>query len=726
MRPPPSSARRSALGRAAAPFRVLFVSWPRFAYRWFRGAPRWMQAILLLTFIGAIGGGGYYAVTTRMETLKQRKVRSAWIRFEAAARAGDEAAMRAALDEVRAADPTDSRADRWQKVLDSGEGDPGDQDTVLASILRLLRAGRLEEAVREADKRLTYEPKDWLARCVRAMAALSRGDRAEANAELDQLPSPEDRRAHVSSSGLLLAFRLYRAVGRDVAPLRAFVQSHVLPHLRSTDSQRFPAGQKAELVDCYLEAFEPATEKRQPPAVAQGWAAAARLADLAVEEATEAGDTATLTRIGRSGTPLAIRLRLLRRHDQVTAEQFTDLNRELEDRTRRAWQAVRDADPTSAEAYRGLAESHWRAGDADGRRAAWEVISDGLKATNGDPQLYEIFSQILKRLGAAEAAWEELRRAAELRPGETVLWVLAADAALAAHRPDLARQACEQVRAVDPNNRWATWMEARIWLNGGYPHKAVDLLRTFGEPALARDPSAARAYARALTETEQETRVEGFLALAEQAAEKANSPGPAVAVLVGWGEARPDDPDLARKIAGRADRLLARWADEPDLYRVRAGALFRAAEGTDPPWDPARVREAIQSAERLRARLPNDTDAAFWLGWLRLADDNPERALRDVAPLLSPEADPVLTAPQLELIGAVYRRTGRLEDAVRVLSRAGEESNPHAGVFIQLALTYHERGQYGDARAALEKARHRPRTPREQADYRAAVPVVYR
>lgn len=722
MAPSPLPPPRSAPGRRRPVWRVA-TSPVRHLYYWFRGAPRWMQAIVGLLVLVAVGSGGYYAFHTRMETLRQRRVGGAWERFNAAVRAGDEKAMRDALAAVKAEDPSDARAVTWERVLDTGEGDPGDPMTVYVALVRNLRAGKMEGAAREAHKRLAHEPKDWLARCVLASAALARKDKGAANRELDQLPPPDDRRAGVTPSGLLMAFKLFRALGRDVATLRAFAQSHVLPFLRTATAQGLSPAQKVDLIETYLEAFDP-PDRRQPTGVQQGWMPAARLADQTLDEALAAADVVALARVGRAGTPLALGLRTLQRHGQVDPEQFAELNRELEARTRRAWEALREKDSKNPEPYRGLAELHWRAGTVEGRRAALEAVAQGLQTAGGDPQLYEVFGQILKQLGAPMAAWTELSRAAEREPDKPVLWVLAADVALAAGRRDLALAACAKIRAKDPANRWATWTEARIQLAAGYPREAMDLLAKFGEPTLAAEPAAARAFVRALTEAGQESRVEGFLTLAEQATEKANVPHSAVAALAGWAEARPVNAARARKIADRAERLLSRWPDHADLFRVRADALFRAAEGVEPVWEPTRVREAVLAVERLRAKLPDDPQAALALGWLRLAERNPERALRDVAPLRTPEADPTLGAAQLELLGAIYRQTGKLDDAVRVLERGAAETNAPAGVYVQLALAYHGQGRPGDARTALERARNRHRSPREHADYVAAVRAI--
>ena len=714
--PPP---RRTAPGRRPRAWRTV-VSPARHLYHWFRGAPRWMQVILGLLALGSIGAGGTYAFHTRMETLRQRRVNGAWERFNAAARHGDDTAMRAAIADVKAEAPNDVRAATWERMLDTGEGDTGDPMTVFIAMIRELRAGKIEEAAREAQKRLQHEPKDWLARCVLASAALARKDKDAAGRELDQLPPPEDRRATVTPSGLLMAFRLYRALGRDVTPLREFGQSHVLPFLRTATAQGLNPAQKVDLVETYLESFDP-PDRRQPTGVQQGWAPAARLADQALEGALADADASTLARVGRIGTPLALGLRVLQRFGQVDAEQYAELNRELETRTRRAWEALKEKDAANPEPYRGLAELHWRAGTVAGRKAALETVAAGLQAAGGDPPLYEVFGQMLKQLGAPMAAWTELSRAAARTPDKPVLWILAADAALAAGRRDLALEACAKVREKEPANRWVMWTEARIWLAGGYPKEAMDLLTKLGDPAVAAEPQAARAYVRALTESGNEARVEEFLTLSERVSEKAEPPHAAVAALAGWAEARPVNAARATKVADRAERLLARWPDHADLFRVRADALFRAAEGAEPVWEPARVREATLAAERLRAKLPDDPQAAHALGWLRLAEENPERALREVAPLRTPEADPTLTAAQLELLGAIYRQTGKPDEAVRLLERAAAMPDAPAGVFVQLALAYHDQGQSGNSRAALDQARSRHRSSREHADYVAAV-----
>ena len=88
-----------------------------------------------------------------------------------------------------------------------------------------------------------------------------------------------------------------------------------------------------------------------------------------------------------------------------------------------------------------------------------------------------------------------------------------------------------------------------------------------------------------------------------------------------------------------------------------ADALYHGAEATIPPWEPVLVNDAIVAAERLRARFPDDMPTAAALGWLQLARDNPEQALREVGPLLTPEVEPDLTVSHA-LVQALRARFG--------------------------------------------------------------------
>jgi Flp pilus assembly protein TadD len=123
--------------------------------------------------------------------------------------------------------------------------------------------------------------------------------------------------------------------------------------------------------------------------------------------------------------------------------------------------------------------------------------------------------------------------------------------------------------------------------------------------------------------------------------------------------------------------------------------------------------------------LPDDRAAIVGLGWLRLyGQDNPDHAFRDLAPLREVETSSGVTAAELELLGAVYRRTDKLDRAVQTLLRAANLPDATAGCFTQLALAYHARGQQDTARYYLERARSLPRSPREHGDYVTAAKLI--
>jgi tetratricopeptide (TPR) repeat protein len=308
---------------------------------------------------------------------------------------------------------------------------------------------------------------------------------------------------------------------------------------------------------------------------------------------------------------------------------------------------------------------------------------------------------------------------------------MAAQAAAAAHRRDWALAAIDRVLAADPKNRLALRAQAVLYLEAGDAGRAAQLLAGLGEETLAKDPMAARTYARALTEGGLEVRVEDFVEAAVAAGREQNTPAPAVAAVRGWADA-PPTAARAGRIAARVDRLLERWPDLPALLVLRAEALARAAELGDPAWDPVTVGLAVQAWARVRAADPDSRAAAAALARLRLSgENNPDQAARDGAPLLAAEADPTLTPADLELIGAVYRTTGKLDAAARVLERATQgvvrtlTPAGTAGCWVQLALTYHAQGKRPDAQNALRVAASLPRTSREQADYVAAAKTIF-
>jgi len=691
--------------------------------RWARRLPRLIQIAFALLLISGFGVGGYYLFHKRGVNRTEAAVQAGWTRFDTAVRSGNEGDMQTALADVLAADPQNELALARRKALETAEGEATDPPILVLTLRMCIRRNRLAEANREADKLLAHLPHDWLAHCTKAAYFLSIDDRAAATKALDDLPEPSHGGARTDPSGLLLGIRLFRETGRDVAPLRAFVQAHVIPAMKSASAQGLPGREKVGLVECYLEGFDPNPAAPQPAGVQQGWAAAARHSDDAAAEAIETGDVNLLKRLGRLSPRLDAGLRNLLRNGQVTPEQFADLSQELEARTRTIWQAVQAKEPTNPEPFRGLAQSYLRAGGAENYIKGRELVAKGISvSTEDDPELGILFSRMLQLEGRPLEAYQALKATAEENPKKAIWWALAAEAAMAANERGFALDACGRLRQVDPNNRWAIRTEAKLWLDAGDASKAAQLLKPQGDAGLIRDPLTARTYVRALAESGLESLIDDFLKQAEQDALSSNNPLLAVAPLRGWADAPPTRA-RAIAIAARADRLLERFQDRLDLFLIRAEALARVAEWSEPAWDAVAVRNAINAYERVRAKDSPNRSVAFALARLRLTgENNPEQAGRELGAYFAVE--PETTAAEIELIATIYRTTNKPADAIRVLEKVVQRRDATAGCWTQLALTYKALGKLPEARAALEHARSLPRTPREQTDYIVAARAI--
>jgi predicted Zn-dependent protease len=716
--------------RPKTPLAVL--TWPvRHAVGWVRGAPLWIKAALAgVVLLGGTVGVGYGSKRLAAGR-KHRAALAGWREFSEASRTGDQAGMTAALDGILVADPAEPTALARRHALVTNEAAASDPAMASFTMRQCLSRGDMPAAAREADKLLRERPKNWLAHCARAANYLRAGDRDAARAELDALPEPTDPDAATDPGGLAVAFQLFARLDRDPDPLRAFVQNRLCPTLKSPRVQSAAAGEKLALLTCYLQGFEPARDRPQPAALLVAWSPANLLAESAAEDALAGPDAALLARVGALGNGLRAALAALRAGGQVTAEQATNFARENDTRTRKCLTKLKELDPDAAGAYHGLAQLYAEAGDY---AAAREEVVAGLRRCESDPALSALFGRMLQAEGRALEAYGVLRAKARAEPDRAAWWSLAVEAALAANRRDLALADCAAMREALPGNPWPARVEASIRLRGGDAAAALLLLllTPLGPDALARDPEAARLYARALAEGGRREDVLGFLAAAVASSQTADDPAAAAGALRGLVEANATAPvaAAAERVAADCQRLLGRWPESDELYRLRAEALFQAAAATAPAWEPAKLAEAMRAAQRYRARQPLDRTAAARLVTLRLhsAGDRSavgDAALRDAVPLRDAEADPLLGGPELDALGAAYLAAGRFADARRVLTRLAASGAATAGSLTRLALALNALGEGGAARAALASAQSRPRTPQEQADYVAAARTIY-
>src|SRR5262245_26180762 len=130
-----SRARRRRFAFLAVPFRRVG--------RWFSHAPRAMQIGVVLTVVGALAGGTYYATSHLAERAREREVAAAWRAFEQASRTTDVPAMHAALDRVLAASPDDVTATARKTALAAGSAGAGDADLAVVLVSHHMQQNRL-------------------------------------------------------------------------------------------------------------------------------------------------------------------------------------------------------------------------------------------------------------------------------------------------------------------------------------------------------------------------------------------------------------------------------------------------------------------------------------------------------------------------------------------------------------------------------------------------------
>lgn len=696
--------------------------WVRFR-SWLNTFPRWVRWGVPVAFVLLTVAAGSAFAWKRAKNQKRNAVVEQWERFEKAAKTANEDDLEAAVNGVLAIDPTDDRAVRYKAALETGEAAEGDTALCFLTTVLHWKKNDLPAAAREARKRLVHAPNDWIARCIIAQAALTAGDPKAADEELSRLPDPVVSPPN-NLSAVLLAHHLFSRTGRDQTALRRLVNDAVVDLLGSVTVEKNPPGAKAQLVECYLIGFDRTPNKPQLNRLSLGLTPAGKLLDQAIPEAAAKGDTAALARLGTVCNQFDDALDLLLRDKQITADQHAALARQHDDRTGKLWQAVTDRDPKAVAGYQFAALRHLRGGRVE---AAREVVTAGLTACGDQPQLLALLTQLMVHDGQAADAARRSFLAAEREPANVVLWVIAAESAMAAGRRDIAMAACQKARDLAPANPFAIRTEVSVRLATGDAHGAVQLLQKLGEPALLADSRLGTAYTRSLAVAGLGVHIPDFLTKAEAAAVKAGSPATALGGLTGVAVG-PYDPDTFKLAADLLDRLTNRWPSDTEVMRVRAALLRKAAEEAEPRWETGRVQAAVAALERVRATDPQSVDLAAALAWVRLKGaNNPPEALRDATPIAAAadRGDPV-PAAQLTVLGAVRLANKQIQPALASLELARKTGAGSASGSIHLSLAYHAAGRPDDARAMLADARNRPMTPQDATDFAAAQATVLR
>jgi tetratricopeptide (TPR) repeat protein len=696
--------------------------WQRFR-AWYRSFPRWLVALVLVVFVGLAVAVAWFGTNRVLKNRHQNAINKQWTRFDKAVHSGaEETDLREALDGVLALDPNNDRARRYLTALETGEADESDTAMCILSMICHLRKGKLDAASREAKKRLAVEPNDWLARCIVAHAALAAENQAEANAAIDLFP--DLTKIAPSPLAMLLAHELYQRTGRNPEPFRKFVNNSLVDALGSVSMEKYSAGIKSQLIECYLIGFHQEPGKAQEPRLGLGVTPALKLLDQAFQQASADQDAAQLTRLGSAANRLLEAFQLLFRDKQMSAEQHAGLSHEHEARIKKIWEAVRERDPKQPAAYHGLALGHSRAGRLSEAR---EILVAGIRECGDNPQLLALYSHILIQEDKAEEATKLMLAAAQKEPENLMLCLLTAETALVAGQRHITIAACQQARRISPNHPLALRIEAEVHIAVGNSHEAVQLLSQLGEAQLVKEPKLSRAYVRSQVSAGLGVTVPAFLTAVEDSASKTGTPTAAAHALAGLFDS-PYDPNLAETAQAMVERLMTRWPTHPDVLLVRALLLVQVAQEGTPPWEVDRTQAAANALDRVQAVQKNHPDLAAYLAWVHLkGQKKPDLALTatEVLSTLEQRGEP-LNANQLTVLGAVYLANGKVEPAIQMLERAKKSVHAPASTFIHLALAYHAQGRHPLAKETLAVAREKLKSTQDQSDYSSAQSLISR
>jgi tetratricopeptide (TPR) repeat protein len=171
---------------------------------------------------------------------------------------------------------------------------------------------------------------------------------------------------------------------------------------------------------------------------------------------------------------------------------------------------------------------------------------------------------------------------------------------------------------------------------------------------------------------------------------------------------------LCEELRGTSDELTLEWA----LLRVQAGDLPRSVEDT--VWARLREREpeaplilealiqgylysyrlghALDCAERLLGRQPENVRALLWRGWIREGMHEPEAARKDYRRVLARDAD--CDEARLHLAEMLIPRRPR--EAAKHFERLRQKKPTGPEILLGLARCRRRLGQAGEARQLLD------------------------
>jgi len=712
-------ARRSLPRRVADALRRV-LRLPGDAYRGYRDWPRSFRRLVIV--LGVVAGvfAGYAGVRYYLRKSAENQVTREWVRIEQEFRSSDTPKIVEGLDRILVISPNDVKARKLKTALETGRGDPHDVPLMLLLFREHQKNARFDDLAREATERLALVQHDYYAHFMLARIHLMKQDFAGAQPHLKALADPESHPVNMQFDAIAWAMGELGRFGYDTNRLRAYTSPIIMKLVQAPHMTEVEPAAQAMLLHLYGEIFE---LPQIPPNLSIAWPASAKLAELCHDGAKLQGDVGTMGRLASLGPRNAEALGKLLALKQVTPEQSVEWTAESEDRTIRAWQFVVEKQPKTPEAYNGLMLAYIRT--KRGREAV-ETLMRGLDVCGDNPQLLEKFSQLSILNDKEIVGYERVKLAAERNPDFPKYWLLAAHAAAAGDRRDLAFDALSRARAALPDEPQVFIMQASLANGTGQPERVLDYLSAQPDAKILAIPAATAMFVRALAEVGDEERLDAALATCLATSRTINDPRPAILAASGLHAALPATTETAAKTAEYLVSVIERWnIGFPAAAQLHAAALVRVCElQPGAAIDPVLARNAIIACEKALAVEGNHIPTLTSLLLLRLlGDKDPEKALSEVGPLT--ERLHELLPEQAEVLGRVFNANKKYDEALRAVARH-TQSRPTAGCWTQMAVAYVGQGRTTEAQAALDRAAGLSKSDRDHAEYLRARDLLTR
>lgn len=703
------------------PVWLVYIS-AKAAIQYFLNAPRVIQVIMAVTLLGLTGVGGL-AVKRYLFQRRQTNLNMLSVEFNSAAVESDEAKMLVALEKFLQQQPDDDFTKARIEAVKTGIASP--DDSVMCMLMARVHARhkRNAEATREAHKRLVQEPQDWLCNCIVAQDLIQKGELEKARVHLDRVANVDKAIVKPNLGMILHAIELRNLAGLDNTDLRSFIVARVMPNFRNANLEQVKPEGKIQIIYTYASSILAMPESSLDTGL-QYWAVVSRLGELLVPDAKAEANVAVLKQFGSLMVEMqnvVFRFQKTGKIDKATADQ---MYAEVDARGFAAWQAVRELKNDDPSGFAGSASYLIKAGKMD---LAEEIVVEGINRCGPHPELLRLLIVVDERKDRPERALQFALAVARKYPDNVNVWRVLIDAAKLANRRDIAIQACVEMRKARPGLAFADMAEGILRLEAGNPHQALACLKRVDDKLRSSEPAIAQAYAKALIQSGNDVLVPEFVKKVIDQAELNDQPMLALACIRGCCDTEPT-PARADFQIQYLDRLLAKWPSIRELtgeaQRLRAKALFAAAELATPRWEPQKLERALRTYESLVFEYATDENFRSRLAMLQLHGlKKPEIAALTVEPLAR-IANPSLEARTI--LGAVAVATNKPAEAIAALEPIIRTPQVSGEVLTLLARAYLSQGDSLRAKAMIARASQLQMNDRERDEYRATALAISR